>query len=193
MAGCISTARSPAPSATHFASRASRAKTGPRTRRSRATSDVQPRHSRKFSAHARRSSSTASCLLTRLPRALSRGSQPCRSAAPACPNASPRLGQHEQLLLGRHRSQEQADHAAELVAAQRLAPRHIEHFRLVARGQPGDLPRRGRASAGRLPAPGARRRRASPATPAAGRPSSCAGPAARPPRLWDRPSSRTSA
>ena len=39
---CISTARSPAPSATHFASRASRWKIGPRTRRSAAVRDVQP-------------------------------------------------------------------------------------------------------------------------------------------------------
>ena len=39
---CISTARSPAPSATHFASRESRWKIGPRTRRSAAVREVQP-------------------------------------------------------------------------------------------------------------------------------------------------------
>ena len=58
------------------------------------------------------------------------------------PQRLPRLGQHELLLLRRHRTQEEADHAPQLGAAERLAARHIEHFRLVARGQPGDLPRR---------------------------------------------------
>ena len=52
------------------------------------------------------------------------------------------LGQHEQLLLGCDRTQQQADHAGKLLVVERLTPRYIEHLRLVASWQPGNLPRR---------------------------------------------------
>jgi hypothetical protein len=53
------------------------------------------------------------------------------------------FGQYEHLLLGGRGLQEEADHASELLAAKPLAPRYINHLRLFARRQQGDLVPRG--------------------------------------------------
>ena len=126
--------------------------------------------------------STAICLLTRLPRALSRGSQPSLRRRVDLPQRLPRLGQHELLLLGRHRLP--AAGGPRRRARRRSAPRAATH-----RGLPiGCRPATGRSpappSASSSPTSSSWRTsaRASPARPAAGRPSSCAGPTAPPPR-----------
>ena len=71
---CISWARSAASAATEVASWESRWKIGLSTKQSQAVREFQPWHSRKFRIQVSRSSKIANCLLTRLPRGLSRGS-----------------------------------------------------------------------------------------------------------------------